>query len=410
MSETLTSLDLVLKNVYEPKLESYLLKVRDSVLKKAGTKKMKLEGRYMIFAAKTGRMQAMADGAETAALPTAGNMSWLNGQFFPREHSGTVSVFQASIERAKASGGSWITVLTEMMKDGMESVRFEQEMLLHGNGTGELAYIVCATPGVNDSTSITGLTGHQGPEGDHLLQTTAVVDLMYASDGDTVRANGVTVSAVTPTTCTLTGAPSGSGANDFFIRHGAKSQTIQGLRSIIHTDNPQCPVGTYYGNLDRTLAANAKWKGQRTSGATFSVAGTLDPAIDLHEQYVGDEAMGEIRTSAPVYRKIAATAVPELVHYTQKELKDGVEVSYQKLMYRGHDIVKDMMCWREDLYIIDWSTLFIGQTGPIKWLDTAGSILQPVAGYKQVVAYTYWNREFVCLAPYRSIALYSCLS
>ena len=406
MSETLTSLDLVLKNVYEPKLESYLLKVRDSVLKKAGTKKMKLEGRYMIFAAKTGRMQAMADGAETAALPTAGNMSWLNGQFFPREHSGTVSVFQASIERAKASGGSWITVLTEMMKDGMESVRFEQEMLLHGNGTGELAYLT----GACDSTSQTTLAGHQGPEGDHLLQNTAVVDLMYATDGDTVRANGVTVSAVTPTTCTLTGAPSGSGANDFFIRHGAKSQTIQGLRSIIHTDNPQCPVGTYYGNLDRTLAANAKWKGQRTSGATFSVAGTLDPAIDLHEQYVGDEAMGEIRTSAPVYRKIAATAVPELVHYTQKELKDGVEVSYQKLMYRGHDIVKDMMCWREDLYIIDWSTLFIGQTGPIKWLDTAGSILQPVAGYKQVVAYTYWNREFVCLAPYRSIALYSCLS
>lgn len=402
--ETMTSLDLALKNVYAPKLQNFLGKVKNSLLAEFSKTTRTLEGRKMIVGIKTGENQGMADGGETDALPVAGNMTWANAEFFPREHSGALQVTQAAIERAKATGGSFITALTESMKDLMIAVRREMEMQVHGRGTGELAYL----SGANDSTTITLLVGNQGPEADHLMQDGAKVDLVDIHDYTTLVATGVTVSARTATGCTLSAAPSGSHAGDIFIRSGSKSKAMQGIRSVVNTANPSMPAGEYYGNLNRTTAANVRWQGMMANGATLSVA-KIDAAVDLHGQYCDDD-VSEIRTSDPVVRKIAGISLPSLLHYYPKDMK-SLETTYTNVTYRDIRMVRDMFCWRGDLYFLDRSSFEIGQTGPIGWLGAdEGPVLKWVSGYKQWVAYTYWNRELICFAPYRNLVLYNCLS
>jgi hypothetical protein len=407
--DTMTTLDLATKNVYRDKMEQYMLKVRDSLLQKLGTKTLKLEGRKMILAAQTEDNQGMADGSESAALPNAGNMYFLNAEFFPREHSATMQVTQAAIERIKANGGSWIDVIADSRLSTMRAVRKEMEMQVHGDGTGQLAYLNASC----DSTTITGLLGKQGPQGDHLLRRGALVDLVDGADYTTLHLTAATVTARTATGCTLDAAPSGSDSGDFFIRSGAKSQTMAGLDSVVSASNPNMPNAgtagdTYYGNLNRSLAVNEQWCGQVVDGTSFSINGTLDAAVDLHQEWC-DEKVGEIRMPNAVVRKIAGTVNPALVHWTQKELEHGIEVSYDELSYRGLKVVRDMMNFRETVFLLDYSTMYIGQTGKIKWLDLAGNVMQPVPNYKMIKAYTYWNRELVCTAPYRNIKIYNCL-
>lgn len=138
------------------------------------------------------------------------------------------------------------------------------------NGKGRLGVL----PAADDQTTV---TVNALP----LVEPGLVVDIMDLSDDDAKLADSVTVTAVNTVTreITVTGAPSGTAAGDYFViedttdasLNGGVAQHMNGLLGIVSDSNPATVVGNY-GSINRSTAGNEFW-----NSVVLSNSGTNRP-------------------------------------------------------------------------------------------------------------------------------------
>ena len=146
---------------------------------------------------------------------------------------------------------------------------------VNGYGKGELGILSAA----DDDTTIT-------VRALPFLEKGMIVDLMDASDDNTLLLDGVTVSSVDikNRTVTFASSPTGSAATDYFTVAdtvtSSASQHLAGLGAWISDANPSSCVGNL-GGINRSTAGNEFWQATVLSNSGTNRPFTEDLGIEL---------------------------------------------------------------------------------------------------------------------------------
>lgn len=409
-----SAMTYILKEQYGPQLVNLLVEETD-LLKEFEKKEFDLRGNEFVVPLQVGTNEGIGAGADTTALPTAGVPTFRQGLFKSKQQRAAVRVTKESMDITKGNVGSWISAWDFSLRDATFNLRNHLDIMLYGNGTGELAHVT----GNVDGTSVSGLIGNQGPEGDHYLKNGMVVDLVSHLDNGTLVGQALTVSAVTKTGFTVTtgatgySAISGSGNGDYFVRTGTLGYNPHGLRSIINSANPAVnsnalftTAGSYYGGLDRTDSNNVLWQGIQADLTNLDI-NKLNAMYDQYLEYSQPAKKLQLRTHLSTVRKLASLFFPTYMQYRTADIEGKSEVSWNELTYRGTIIKANKNCWRQDFYMYDPTWFRIGQVTPLGWLDDDGSVIKWDAGYAAFVAYLIWQMELVCEKPNSSMRGYN---
>lgn len=214
MGATMTTVAALLKEVYEKDIQEQLnnevttLRRVEKTSEGVGTD---AGGKYVVFPIQTTRNQGIGARLEMEALPTAGNQGTVGARVGLRHQYGSVRLSGQTFELAKTNAQAFISTL-ELELDGLKNdLAVDLNRQMYGNGTGALVTITAGVTAVTFTVAHTlWLTSQIG----------AVVDI-YDATGVTQKASGRTVTAVTATTVTISGANVTVVSTDIIVRTGS---------------------------------------------------------------------------------------------------------------------------------------------------------------------------------------------
>ena len=214
MGATMTTVSALTKEIYENKLQDQLnteVTTLTRVQKTSEGVTNEVGGKYVVFPINTTRNQGMGARLEMEALPTPGNQGTKGARVGLRYLYGGLRMSGQTFELAKTNSQSFVATLDLEMEGLKRDLSIDLNRMVYGDGTGTLARI---------NTIATSTTATV----DHTLwltqQVGAIVDI-YDTTGVTQKASARTITAVTATTVTFSGANVTFAVGDFFVRTGS---------------------------------------------------------------------------------------------------------------------------------------------------------------------------------------------
>jgi hypothetical protein len=202
-------------------------------------------GKYVVFPVLTARNPGLGARQELETLPVAGNQTTLAARVALKYLYGAVQLSGQTFELAKTNQQAFISALDLEMQGLKRDLAVDFNRQVYGNGTGAVATIT------NVATATTFNIKHN-----YWLQIGMIVD-HYDSTGVTNRATARTITAVTATTVTYSGANVTSAIGDYLVRTGnvgtatlSTQREITGFGAILQTS------GALYNITDAQWTAN----------------------------------------------------------------------------------------------------------------------------------------------------------
>ena len=152
-----SAMTYILKEQYGPQLVNLLVEETD-LLKEFEKKEFDLRGNEFVVPLQVGTNEGIGAGADTTALPTAGVPTFRQGLFKSKQQRAAVRVTKESMDITKGNVGSWISAWDFSLRDATFNLRNHLDIMLYGNGTGELAHVTegyraaTATPKLSQPT------------------------------------------------------------------------------------------------------------------------------------------------------------------------------------------------------------------------------------------------------------------
>jgi hypothetical protein len=357
-----------------------------------------VSGNVFTHPAQTGHSQGIGPAAHTADLPTPGHMHWINPQWSPKPHRGRIRVYGLPIAETRNNQGAYMRIWATEMRDIMKAYMSDYNRECLGDGRGALAYLGSAQDSLNPN-----VLGYQGPNGSHMLALGMRTDLIDATDNKTPLVQSAEVTSWGKTQVTLDAAPSGSAADDYFVRAGSIDSSdgtcyaFHGLHGIVATTNPA--VGNF-GGIDRTT--EELWRAQVLSAGNTLVLDDVDYCYDLIEDF-SDGVVSLILTRRRVQRAIGRL-LWEQVRYAGAGTLEG---RWRGLKYDNKTIYADNAVWRDTMLFLDMSTFEMLQVQPIRWMDKDGSVIHRTTDKEAYEASFTHHAELACHNPPRNAKLES---
>lgn len=386
---TLTTISNILKNIYLPKIPMFF-KSEHILLNRIKRKTRSLSGNTFLFPGRTQESQGYAPGSGTASLPTPGNAQFVRPSFSPKGHRARIRVFGEAMYASKNNTGAYVRAWQDETQSILRVFRKAMNVELGGDGRGALAYM----PATDDQTTVT-VSGYQGPEGSHNLEVGMLVDLIDASDNSTVLLSAAEVTAVDRdnNTVTLDSAPSGSDTNDYFVRTGSLGYAIEGLDAAINDTNPTL---ANYGGLDRSSAANAKWKSKVIDFSSGFTLNLLDQFVDAPRDYA-DGDLDFVLCRRRILRGLGRL-MWEKQRFGAKTKK--VDAKWPAVEYDGIDFVADnIACPKQRMLGVMPKHLEQAEVQPMGWMDKDGSIIHRTPDKEAYEAVLVWYGNLICYSP-----------
>lgn len=229
MGATLTTVDAILKEVYEPgineQLNNDVVTLRRIERSSEGITN-EVGGKYVSFPIHTKRNSGVGARLEGDDLPTAGNQAYAGARVSLKYQYGRVQLTGQTIELADKNFQAFASAMQEELNGLQSDLAVDLNRQVYGNGTGAIQQITGTTP---DWT----ITSDEG------LQVGMYVDLgTFSGDTFTRVVTGATITAVTATTVTFSGGSGSIAANQYIVRNnsGSLSGTLRewnGLSRIV---------------------------------------------------------------------------------------------------------------------------------------------------------------------------------
>lgn len=272
MGETLTVLDGILKDVYEPVVTEQVSTFDPVQELFEEVEDAQWEGRKAVEMTNMSYNEGVGATSENGNLPTAGN-------FDPQQFNIAMKYLNASFQMtaqmmksAETSKGAFKNAMEMSMDTLITNLKREQARMIWGAGYGILAYVngggTLTTLAVDAPGGVAGSTG-----GARYLRKNMIIACINPGDG-TLRASTVTtISAVTSTGLSVTIPSTAVTDNDYVVRCATTAETAAsgtsynkepvGLLGLIDD-------GTYLGTLSglsRTTYPQLKSRVQSSVGA-----------------------------------------------------------------------------------------------------------------------------------------------
>lgn len=243
MPATLTTVNTILKEVYEPKIQDQLQhdavalkrieKSSDGVVSEVG-------GKYVTFPLHTRRNSGIGARNELEALPTAGQQGYASARVSLRYLYGLVRLSGQTMELADKNYQAFASALDQEMKGLKDDLLKDQNRQVYGDGSGAVATVATAGT-VNNIVTQTAQWAQLGMQVDVIDGTT------LGNASPTVKASNRQVTAINMATNTVTidGAAVAVAVGDIVVRTGSVNREWSGFGAIFKT-------GTFQ-NVDPTI-------------------------------------------------------------------------------------------------------------------------------------------------------------
>jgi hypothetical protein len=370
---TLSSFTEALKETYEDGIKDQLN--RDVVLYDAlqsGTRKVKLEGKYLKFSTKLGRAYGAHAIGEDGDLPNAGLATRKQGQIDPKDVWGRTRLSKRLMAISKSNRGAFADALADKMDDLQEDLKYEVARALVGNKASGSATGILGKFVSNTAADVV----LEDNSGNVQLRPGMPVVIGDATDlaGGTVEA-GTIVSVDSTTNITFSKTPTAS-PGDFLVRGSssdvnAYDNEFTGIAHIVDSadaiygidpaTNPQ-----WAAYVDDNGGTSRPWSHDLMNKMVRSIktqSGKRPDYITGHDAQVDE---------------IANTLVSD-VRYEPCKFKGGYERSFLTWNNGERDvpIVPDDMFAPGSLYFLSMDCLAMCETVPMGF-DETDSLMQRV--------------------------------
>jgi hypothetical protein len=243
MPATLTTVNAILKEVYEPQIQDQLQ--HEAVALRRIEKSSKgvvseVGGKYVTFPIHTRRNSGIGARNELELLPTAGQQAYSAARISLRYLYGLVRLSGQTMELADKNYQAFASALDQEIKGLKNDLLKDQNRQVYGDGSGAIA--VVTADGANAATVQTAQWAQLGMQVDIIDGTT------LGNPNPTVKASNRQITAINTATNVLTydGADVLAAAGDIFVRTGNVNREWAGFGAIIKA------TGTFQ-NVDPTV-------------------------------------------------------------------------------------------------------------------------------------------------------------
>lgn len=217
MGATLTTVDAILKEVYEPgvneQLNNDVVTLRRVERSSEGVTS-EVGGKYVAFPIHTKRNSGVGARLEGDDLPTAGNQAYAGARVSLKYQYGRLQLTGQTIELADKEFQAFASAMQQEINGLQSDLAVDLNRQVYGNGTGAIQQITGSTPAWTIAN-------------DNGLQVGMLVDLgTFSGDTFTRVVTNETITAVTATTVTFAVTGTGSiAANQYIVRANAGSRS-----------------------------------------------------------------------------------------------------------------------------------------------------------------------------------------
>lgn len=243
---TMTTVDNILKEVYEPgvndQLQSDILTLKRIERTSEGVTHH-VGGKYVRFGVRIKRNHGIGARSENEALPIARSQAYEDAQVSLKYLYGSLELTGQTFELADKDFQAFASVLDQEVNGLKEGLKKDVNRQVYGDGTGVLA----TATGAGSTTTFVTTNAQYLEEGMYV----DVID----SDGSTVNGTAVEISSISESggtyTVTFGSAVTATATGDTLYRDNSKDKEMNGFGSIVSD------TGTLYG-IDPT--AVGVWK------------------------------------------------------------------------------------------------------------------------------------------------------
>jgi hypothetical protein len=290
MPQSLANFDAALKDKYGPGLRN-AVNYSNPVLTELRFNRDDIVGRQAVWSVHSGRSTSTGARAELATLPTADRQRYLQPKDDLAYLYHTIKVSGQAKALTRNDSGAFARALEAELRGGEKDIKtdlarqiFTDKTTINSALTSGVLAKVNGAPAANVIT----LDDNDNTPPSNLTRKFFVGEKVDAiSSAGAVIQSGMTITAITASTPSITVDASGSTADNNFIfrqgNYGAGDAEINGLPFLIGTQN--------YAGI--TAASNPAWNGLATGSSTTGISEVL---LDQSQEVVETDGSGETPT------------------------------------------------------------------------------------------------------------------
>lgn len=369
MSATLTTVNAILKEIYEGNINDQLNNERITIKRiertAEGTSSNAVGGKYVTFPVRTSRNAGISYRAENVQLAPAGRQGLKAAQESLKYGYGRVRLTGQLIALAESDRQSFSSAMDLEMDGLKDDILKDENRVVYGHIDAAVASgIKAKATGASTGTLITVDSTQHLDEG-------MVIDITAAG----TPVSGGTAATITQinsaTTFTVGAAVAGTVVGNYISRTGDYNQEPTGLNKIV--DNS----GALHG-LDP--ATTPKWASYEDSSTTTLSELVMIGAMD-NIRVAGGKVPSAIFTSLGV-RRAYWNLMTSLRRYNEPKTFAG-GLTGLSFMYGEKDLplVADPDCPAKSMFFLTESEIKIWRDKPWYWEDRAGGVLQWITDY-----------------------------
>jgi hypothetical protein len=383
---TLTTVDPILKEVYETQLQDQLQseiitlkrieKTSEGVTEEVG-------GKYVTFPIRVKRNQGIGARNESEALPTARTQGYAAARVKLTYQYGSIELTGQTFELADRNFQAFASTMQEEMDGIKETLRKDANRQVYGTAVGKMA-----TANAAGTTTTFVCSNGQAI----YLEVGQIVDIYSSADAlKNTAAEILTVVKDNPsagtTTVTFVAAVTATASGDYLVRTANLSKELIGFGAIANNS------GTLY-NVDPTV--NTVWKAEVDDpGSLRSLSeGLMTAMVDRIRTNGGRTTV--IFTSLGVRRSYFNLLAQQRRYTNTQQFEGGFSGLAFTTDTGDIPVVADYDCPQNNMFFMNEKALKVYQTHDWEWMNRDGSMWQRVIG----VSGTYFDAYNAILYKY----------
>lgn len=368
MTTTLTTVDNILKEVYEPRvrdqLQSEIITLSRIEKTSEGVEQDAVGGKYVRFAVRVKRNHGIGARNEMEALPNPKTQDYRSAQLKLAYLYGSIQLSGQSFELAETNVQAFATVLDQEVDGMKEGLKKDSNRQTYGKKTGILAVAASGTT----TTFVT--TNAQ------YVEIGMFVDVYDATDTNTTpvlnNAN-VEITDITESggnwTITFGSAVTAVAVGDFITRTGSRGKEKVGFEEIVAGITDNHALGTGGGSLYNIT--HSTWTGNVDATAGAISEGRMLSMIDKIRTRGGRTTVGFC--SLGVRRAYANLLEQQRRYVNTTEFVGGFKGLAFTTDYGEIPLIADFDCQPGRLYWMNEKELKLYQSGDWSFMNRDGS-------------------------------------
>lgn len=381
MPATLTTVNAITKEVYQGKLQSWLVNEAVAIRRIEGSSagvESQVGGKYVTFPVKVRRNAGIGYRNELEQLQPAGQQGYSSVRVPLRYGYGRCKLSRQTMRLASKNFQAFADALDEEMTGLKDDVLKDSNRIVYGDGVGTLATLTAAQAGGNTAVVDTVQYLEEGMQ----------VDIGLAAElaGATAPATNRQITAINEDTLTITfdGAAAALSDGSLVVRYGNYGREPNGLKSIVSDTG-------VLENVDP--ATEPKWKATVDSNGGVDRALSEQLLISNTDKVRTKGGRTSILLSGLGVRRAYFNLLSQQRRYPSTQTFAGGFEALEFHNGRSIPFVDDPDAPPGTIYGLDESKFKVYRDEPWSWVDDDGSIWKWVHDYDafEALLSQYWE-------------------